>query len=105
MRGPTNPTFNDVIGFLSEGFELPPVILSPYNPPYYLQLCENYGLKKAKDLFAYKLVHENYRSEKLLRLHNIVKERSKGIIREVNFKNKHQLTLDITTLKEIYNAA
>jgi len=105
MRGPTNPTFNDVIGFSVDSFDLPPVILSPYSNFYYLQLCENYGLQKAKDLFAYKLENHNYRSEKLIRYHNLIQQRSKANIRQISFKNKTQLIKDITTLKELYNSA
>jgi GNAT superfamily N-acetyltransferase len=105
MRGPTNPTFNDVIGFLVEGFGSPAVTLSPYTPEYYLKLSENYGFHKAKDLYAYKLVYESYRSEKLTRLHNLIQERTKAVIREVNFKDKEQLAKDVKTMKELYNAA
>ena len=105
MRGPTNPTFNDVIGFSVDAFDHPPVILNPYTNLYYLRLCENYGLQKAKDLFAYKLENHSYRSEKLVRFHNLIQERYKAKIREVNFKNKTQLAKDITTLKELYNSA
>jgi len=105
MRGPTNPTFNDVIGFSVDAFDLPPVILSPYSNPYYLQLCENYGFLKAKDLFAYKLENHNYRSEKLIRYHNLIQQRSKATIRNVVFKNKTQFAQDIATIKELYNFA
>ena len=105
MRGPTNPTFNDVIGFLVEGFDMPPVILNPYTNPYYLQLCENYGMQKAKDLYAYKLQNENYRSEKLVRLHDLVMQKNNANLREVKFKNKKQFSKDVATLKELYNLA
>lgn len=105
MRGPTNPTFNDVIGFLSEGFNSPPTTLSPYNPPYYLSLVENYGVNKVKELYAYKLVHENFRSEKLLRLHDIVQQRNNVTIRHLDYKNKKQLPKDVESIKELYNVA
>jgi len=105
MRGPTNPTFNDVIGFSVDAFDLPPVILSPYTNPYYLQLCENYGMKKAKDLFAYKLENHNYRSEKLIRYHNLIQQKTNAVLCEVDLKNKKQLAKDVKTLKELYNLA
>ena len=105
MRGPTNPTFNDVIGLLVNGFDLPPVILNPYNPEYYITLYDGYGLLKAKDLYAYMLYTHNFRSDKLLRLHNAVKERSGATIRQVDLNNKKQLEKDVKILKDIYNAA
>jgi len=105
MRGPANPTFNDVVGFLLEGFDSPPITLSPYSPEYYLTLCENAGFRKAKDLYAYKLLNENFRSEKLLRMLDIVKKRTNAKTRELDFKNKIQLAKDVKALKHIYNSA
>lgn len=35
MRGPLNPSMNYICGLLVDGFELPPVIMMPWNPPYY----------------------------------------------------------------------
>ena len=105
MRGPANPTFNDVIGLLLEGFDSPPVTLSPYTPKYYLTLCEGAGFCKAKDLYAYKMREENFRSEKLLRMFDVVKQRTNATIRELDFKNKVQLAKDVRALKQIYNAA
>lgn len=53
MLGPANPSTNDECGVLIEGFDRPPAILMPYNPPYYGKLLENFGLAKAQDLYAY----------------------------------------------------
>ena len=105
MRGPANPTFNDIIGLLLEGFDSPPVTLSPYTPEYYLTLCENAGFCKAKDLYAYKLLKHNFRSEKFLRMLDVVKQRTNATVRELDFKNKVQLAKDVQSLKHIYNSA
>jgi hypothetical protein len=35
MLGPVNLTTHDEVGLLVEGYNSPPMILSPYNPPYY----------------------------------------------------------------------
>ena len=53
--GPTNFTTNDVLGLLIEGFDEDPAILMPYNPPYYAEQFEAFGLSKVKDLFAFEL--------------------------------------------------
>ena len=105
MRGPVNPTFNDEIGMLMNAYDKPPVILMTYNPEYYPTLCDNYGFNKAKDLYAYILNYETFRSEKLLKLSGIIKERYKINIRSLEFKNKKQLKKDIEIFREIYNAA
>jgi hypothetical protein len=53
MRGPENMSVNDDIGLLIEGFDSPPAIMTPFNPPYYADLVEACGFRKATDLFAY----------------------------------------------------
>jgi hypothetical protein len=105
MRGPENPSQNDEIGLLIDGFDSPPVILMTYNPPYYIKLIENYGFKNAKNLWAYNLNIENFVSEKLERLQGIIRKKYNVSVREVNFKNKEQFKKDVNTLKFIYNTA
>ena len=105
MRGPANPSLNDECGLLIDGFDSPTVILMTYNPKYYINLIENYGLSKVKDLYAYHLVNEEYVSEKLERMQSIVRKRNSLTIRSMNFSNKKQFKLDVATLKYIYNNA
>lgn len=105
MRGPANPSLNDECGLLVDGFDSPPVVLMTYNPPYYQVLVEGAGFEKAKDLYAYKLDNEDYRSEKLSRLHKAVTERYGINIRRMDFKNKAKFLEDKNILKSIYNKA
>ena len=44
LRGPMNLSMNDECAFLLEGAEGPPVVMMPYNPPYYLDLMAACGL-------------------------------------------------------------
>jgi len=53
LRGPTNPSLNYMLGLLIEGFDSPPTFMMTYNPPYYTRLLENYGFRKAQDLYAF----------------------------------------------------
>ena len=105
MIGPENPSMNDEIGMLFEGYDDPPMIMMTYNPPYYNDLCVNYGMTKAKDLYAYHLEPEEFKTEKMMRLQGIIRERYGVTVREINFKNKEQFKKDVQTLKDIYNAA
>ncbi len=105
MRGPANPSMNDEAGMLLEGFDSSPVFMMPYNPEYYNALCDKYGLAKKMDLFAYLLEKENYMTEKLKRLHDVVRQRYGITIREINFRNKEQFSKDVGTVHGIYNAA
>jgi len=52
VRGPIHP-ISESWGFLSEGFQSPPVFMAPYNPPHYNDFMLELGYSKAKDLLAY----------------------------------------------------
>ncbi len=104
-RGPVNPSMNDEAALLVDGFDSPPTVLTTYNPAYYPALFDNAGYKKVKDNFAYILKHEDYKSDKMKRLQEAIRERNKITIREVNFKDKAQFKKDTDAIKLIYNAA
>lgn len=54
MRGPGCFTTNhDYLGLLVEGYEHRPVLGMPWQPPYYLEQMEQFGLVKLKDLLAW----------------------------------------------------
>jgi len=55
LRGPFSLSTNHECGLLVEGFGMPPKFMMPYNPPYYAELLEACGLRKAKDLLAWRL--------------------------------------------------
>lgn len=102
MRGPANPSVNDEYGLLIDAFDKPPVVLMTYNPPYYIDLLESYGLKKVKDLYSYILSQETVYSEKLQRVNNLVKERMGLTIRPLNMKRFGD---EVKIIKEVYNKA
>jgi GNAT superfamily N-acetyltransferase len=102
MRGPANPSVNDEYGLLIDGFDSPPVVLMTYNPKYYTELIENYGLKKEKDLYAYILDQNTVYTEKFNRANEIVKQRNSLTFRPINMKDFDN---DVKRLKAVYNAA
>lgn len=59
VRGPVNPSMNAECGLLIRGFDSPPMVMMPYNPPEYADLIEAAGFGKCKDLFAYLVRAEN----------------------------------------------
>lgn len=103
--GPENPSMNDEVGLLIDGFDSPPVIMMTYNPRYYIDLIENAGYAKAKDLYAYLLEPNTFTSEKMLRLQELIRQRYEVNIRQVDFSNKKNFWRDVEILKEIYNSA
>jgi len=103
MRGPANPSSNDEYGMLLEGFDDEPRILMPYNPKYYLDLCENYGFKKAKDLYAYKIEYDKImKSDKIQRVAQIAQERYKLKISQLDMNNFKK---ELEKVKYVYNKA
>jgi len=102
MRGPANPSVNDDWGLLVEGFDLPPVFMMPYNPHYYVDLHETYGLKKLKDLYAYKLSKDRVFTEKFVRVAEAMKERQGLAIRTINMDDFEN---DAKRIKALYNSA
>ncbi|MEB3231532.1 MAG: hypothetical protein VKJ64_11015 [Leptolyngbyaceae bacterium] len=55
VRGPINLSTHNRCLFLVDGFDTPPMIMMPYNPPYYPQFVEQNGWVKARDAYAYRL--------------------------------------------------
>jgi len=55
LVGPLNLSTNHESGLLVDGFDTPPVIGMPYNPSYYADQIEQWGLSKAKDLVSLRL--------------------------------------------------
>jgi GNAT superfamily N-acetyltransferase len=54
MDGPVNFGSRDAWwGLLVEGFEFQPLYTNPYNPPYYIELFENYGFKNYFNQYTY----------------------------------------------------
>ena len=53
VRGPISPSMNHECGLLVDGFERPPVIMTPWNPPFYGALVEGAGYARAQDLLGY----------------------------------------------------
>jgi hypothetical protein len=53
MRGPIDGRIDVGCGFLYDGFQSPPSLLSSYSPAYYISYAEKFGLKKFHDLLLY----------------------------------------------------
>lgn len=102
VRGPASPCVNDEYGLLIDGFDKPPVVLMPYNPPYYAELIEKAGFAKVKDLYAYHVHKDLVFDPKLVRVSEALKARSNLTFRTLNmsdFKN------EIAMIKSLYNGA
>ncbi|HTR44666.1 MAG TPA: GNAT family N-acetyltransferase [Thermodesulfovibrionales bacterium] len=101
VRGPMNFSTNEECGFLTEGFGEPPMLMTPHNPPYYNELMEEYGMEKAKDLFAYIHQVREQLQEKVLRVAAIAEKR--GV--RVRPVDKKRFDEEMLVFKEVYNSA
>lgn len=53
VRGPIDLSTHNNCLFLVDGFNSPPMVMMPYNPPYYSKFMDKDGWHKAKDAYAY----------------------------------------------------
>ncbi len=88
MRGPWSLVSQE-FGMVVEGFKPSPVIMAPYNPPYYREYMEDFGLKKAKDLICWDIsIADGYRLPGRIKdLTDSVVERYGISIRQLDMKN------------------
>jgi GNAT superfamily N-acetyltransferase len=101
MRGPASFSTNDECGLLVQGFEYPPTILMPHNPPHYIELVEGSGFDKAKDLFQYELTNPHI-PERLIRGARLIAERQKIRLRSLNLR---EFDREVERIKQLYNRA
>jgi GNAT superfamily N-acetyltransferase len=102
IRGPANFSSNEDWGFLLEGFDSPPVIMMPYNPPYYLELVEGYGMSKAKDLYAYFIDETLPTPPRVVRMAENIRKKEGITIRSLDLK---RFDREVREIKQIYNSA
>ena len=102
MLGPANFTSNHDWGCLIHGFDTPPAMMMPYNPPYYADLFASYGMTKAKDLFAWELTGHAPIPEKVIRIAEKVRQREGVTVRPIDLKD---FDSEVKRVKEVYNAA
>jgi len=101
IRGPVNLSMNDECGFLVEGFDSPPVFMRTYNPDYYLDFMEKFGLIKAKDLYAYLNEGIIKTPERLDQIAELSHQHQNVHIRPLTIK---RFIEDVDKIKHIYNS-
>jgi GNAT superfamily N-acetyltransferase len=102
--GPASFAMNDESGVLIEGYDVRPMILQPWNPPYYSERLEQAGMSKAMDLLMWNLEVED-RDKVLPVIWELAgKVQSEHGIR-VRPMRRRQLRKDMDSFAEVYNAA
>ncbi|MAS32630.1 MAG: hypothetical protein CL610_01405 [Anaerolineaceae bacterium] len=105
IRGPQTFTTHEDCGLLVDGF-MRPVLLMPYNHPYYQSLVENAGFTKVEDLYSFHMSREKSGEleldGRLRRITESAMRRYKITIRQIDRK---RLKEEFELFKELYNTA
>lgn len=103
MIGPLNPSMQDEIGILVDGFDKSPAIMMPYTKPYYDKLLQQAGLQKSTDLYAYRVTRNSVSADRAQRAEKLLKRRYPEInIRPVNMR---RFKSEVQTIRTLYNRA
>ena len=107
MRGPW--TFvSQEWGLVVEGFDHPPVIMAPHNPPYYDEQMQAFGLEKVKDLLCYSIsAKDGYQiPERILKLTDRIAERYGVTVRQMDmgrYDEEVQIVMDLSNISILDN--
>ncbi|MDX2120984.1 MAG: N-acetyltransferase [Gemmatimonadota bacterium] len=103
MRGPASFSTNDECGLLVRGYDTPPTLMMPHNPPYYERLVDAAGFRKAKDLLVYRGGYESIYlpvPERLARGTEMLRKRQGVTIRPMNLQD---FPGEVERIKRLYN--
>jgi GNAT superfamily N-acetyltransferase len=108
LRGPLSFSQNHEVGMLIEGDPGPPMVMMPYNPPYYNEFVRQFGFSKAMDVYAYLANLAQFHGdpsglpEQLPRVAAKAKERAGIVTRNPNLKAFDE---ELQRTKSVYNQA
>jgi hypothetical protein len=100
IRGPYNPTSNDEMGLLVEGFDSIPFVMMPYNPAYYQKMYEKLGLQPIRDLLAFHISADVHPPERVKKIVERVKRSTGLTVRNINMKD---LPNELKIIRDLYN--
>jgi GNAT superfamily N-acetyltransferase len=107
MVGPMDFTTNDECGLLIEGYDVEPMILEPWHPPYYRRLLEGLGMTKTMDLLMWELslgeLKQGDRFHDLIHQAAEASEKEHGVV--IRHMRKRDMEAEIGRFMEVYNAA
>lgn len=102
MMGPANFSTNHEVGMLIEGYDSPPVVMMTYNKPYYNDFAEQFGLKKTKDLVAFKITNDAVFDPRMARVGETIKKQKGLVIRNLKMRNFRG---EVERINAVYNEA
>ncbi len=103
ILGPLSPSITYEVGVLVDGFDDDPYVMTAYNPPYYAEFFESWGLQTVRNLYAYEFGRDVEMSERIQRLADRRRQRA-----SITFRNVHtdgRFRDDVREILQIYSMA
>lgn len=102
VQGPVSFAIYDEVALLVDGFGDPPVLLCPYNPPYYQRLLESNGYGKEVDWYAFEFTADNGIPQRWARIADRILKRPGVSLRHPNLKDWDR---ELRQVRAIFNEA
>ena len=103
MRGPIDLSTHNNCLWLVDGFDSPPRMMMPYNPPYYERFFLAYGGEIAKEAYAYHLPLQDGLNDKFAKAYRVA---SRSGIRFRPLQTKGEaFKADVSRLYDLFNRA
>ena len=102
MMGPANFSTNHEIGMLVEGYDSPPMVMMTYNKPYYNDFAERFGLKKIKDLLAFRIDRQAEIDPRLVAMAERIRTREGIVFRTLKMGD---FWAEVERINDVYNQA
>jgi len=103
VLGPVSYSTNEECGLLVAGFDGPPFLMMPYNPPWYADLLLGAGLSPAEDLLAWTLdTRELGEVERMARVVERARKRYGWTLRTLRMD---RLEEELELIRGVYNRA
>ena len=99
-RGPYSPSINDTCGLLSMGFDDPPCVFMPWNPPRYVESYRRLGLCEVRKLDAFAMDMTAPAHPTMTRLADRAREKSGLTTRPFDLR---QAERELRILQRLYN--
>ena len=101
LEGPMNLSTNHECGLLVEGFDSSPVLGITFNPPYYKNYFDDWGLRKSKDLVSLAL-DITHVPEYIEKASARISKRGRFIVRSLDMS---KFESELQAVWDIYNSA
>lgn len=104
--GPVNQSTHEEVGLLTEGFDAPPALLTPYSPPWHHELLRSLGYQAKREYLAFEWTPETPPSRAIERIGRSM-DSSRGVFGDYAFRTLDPTRFDeeVESLGRLYNTS